>query len=224
MTMTKPYIGGCACGAIRYETSSKPIVESHCQCRHCQKRSGTGHGSYLVFSRRAEMSITGEAKNWRVAGDSGNEKVHAFCPTCGTPVYLTFVAMPELIAVHATSLDDPANSIRNWSLIASAAMPGIRSIPRCRNSSECRQVRCRWEIPAPPIGGTKLRRKNIFRRFPHPTAMGLSLEQGSFASRDRSRGQGRRRIRCAPAKLAQAGQAAWPGLRLLSRNVAWPAQ
>jgi len=27
----------------------------------------------------------------------------------------------------------------------------------------------------------KLRRKNIFRRFPHPSAMGLSVEQGSFA-------------------------------------------
>ena len=80
MTMTK-YTGGCACGAIHYETSSKPIVESHCQCSDCQKRSGTGHGSYLVFSRRADVSITGEAKDWRVAGDSGNEKVHAFCPT-----------------------------------------------------------------------------------------------------------------------------------------------
>ena len=105
--MTRPYTGGCACGAIRYETSSEPIFENHCQCRDCQKRSGTGHGSYLTFPRRADVTITGEAKTWRVAGDSGNEKVHAFCPTCGTPVYLTFVAMPELIAVHATSLDDP---------------------------------------------------------------------------------------------------------------------
>jgi hypothetical protein len=58
--------------------------------------------------QRADVTITGEAKSWRVAGDSGNEKVHAFCPTCGTPVYLTFVAMPDLIAVHATSLDDPS--------------------------------------------------------------------------------------------------------------------
>ena len=107
MTMTK-YTGGCACGAIHYETSSEPIVESHCQCRDCQKRSGTGHGSYLVFPRRADVTITGEAKDWRVADDNGNEKVHAFCPTCGTPVYLTFVAMPEPIAVHATSLDDPS--------------------------------------------------------------------------------------------------------------------
>ena len=54
------------------------------------------------------MTIAGEGRNWRVAGDSGNEKVHAFCPICGTPVYPTFEAMPQLIAVHAASLDDPS--------------------------------------------------------------------------------------------------------------------
>lgn len=105
--MDMHYCGGCACGAIRYETTQKPVVESHCQCRDCQKRSGTGHGSYLVFASRSEVKITGMVKEWRVAGDSGNEKIHAFCPTCGSPVYLTFAAMPDLIAVHAASLDDP---------------------------------------------------------------------------------------------------------------------
>ncbi|MDP2697424.1 GFA family protein [Thalassospira sp.] len=105
--MTQLYSGGCACGAIRYETTSEPVFQNHCQCRDCQKRSGTGHGSYLTFPRRADVTITGEAKSWRMTGDSGNEKIHAFCPDCGTPVYLTFTAMPELIAVHAASLDDP---------------------------------------------------------------------------------------------------------------------
>ncbi|MEJ5083833.1 GFA family protein [Ochrobactrum sp. MYb379] len=92
---------------MRYETTREPIFENHCQCGDCQKSSGTGHGSYLTFPQRAEVTIMGEAKSWPVAGDSGNEKIHAFCPTCGTPVYLTFAAMPELIAVHASSLDDP---------------------------------------------------------------------------------------------------------------------
>lgn len=105
--MTKPYTGGCACGSIRYETSSEPIFENHRQCLDCQKRSGTGLGSYLTFPRRADVRITDEAKTWRVAGDSWNEKGHAFCPTCGSPVYLTSVAMPDPIAVHAASLDDP---------------------------------------------------------------------------------------------------------------------
>ena len=107
--MTMHYRGGCACGAIRYETSTEPIFQNHCQCLDCQKRSGTGHGSYLTFPMRSEVNLTGKASEWRVTADSGNDKIHAFCPVCGTPVYLTFVAMPELIAFHATSLDDPGN-------------------------------------------------------------------------------------------------------------------
>ena len=105
--MMNIYKGGCACGAVRYETGSQPVFENHCQCLDCQKRSGTGHGSYLAFGRRADMTITGEARTWRVAGDSGNEKIHAFCPTCGTPVYLMFAAMPDLIVIHAAGPDDP---------------------------------------------------------------------------------------------------------------------
>lgn len=106
--MTEAYAGGCACGAIRYEMSGQPVFQNHCQCLQCQKRSGTGHSSYLTFPRRDAMRITGRASEWRVAGDSGNDKVHAFCPTCGTPVYLSFSAMPDMIAIHATSLDDPS--------------------------------------------------------------------------------------------------------------------
>ncbi len=34
-------------------------------------------------------------------------KTRGFCPSCGTPVYLTFAAMPELFTIHAASLDDP---------------------------------------------------------------------------------------------------------------------
>lgn len=99
--------GGCACGNVRFEIGGEPLAMVDCQCRDCQRRSGTGHGSWLTFPARAEMSITGEATLWEVAGDSGNVKLHAFCPVCGTPVYLRFAAMPELIAVSAASLDEP---------------------------------------------------------------------------------------------------------------------
>ena len=104
---TRPYTGGCACGAVRYATQHAPVFQNHCQCRDCRRRSGTGHGSWLTFPARAEMDIVGEATQWEVAGDSGNVKMHAFCPVCGTPVYLRFAAMPDLIAIPAGSLDEP---------------------------------------------------------------------------------------------------------------------
>lgn len=105
--MSETYRGGCACGAIRYEIQDEPLAMNDCQCRDCQQRSGTGHGSYLTFPRRAGVELEGQASHWDVTSDSGNVKTHGFCPTCGSPVYLTFSAMPNFFTVHAASLDDP---------------------------------------------------------------------------------------------------------------------
>ena len=105
--MSKAYSGGCACGAIHYEISGEPLVMGDCQCRDCQRQSGTGHGSYLTFPSKESVTLKGNATHRNVIGDSGNVKTHAFCPSCGSPVYLTFSAMPDLFTVHAASLDDP---------------------------------------------------------------------------------------------------------------------
>jgi hypothetical protein len=61
--MSEPYTGGCACGAIRYQISAEPMVSNHCQSRDCQRKSGTGHGSYLTFPSRKAVKLEGEAKH-----------------------------------------------------------------------------------------------------------------------------------------------------------------
>jgi hypothetical protein len=105
--MSQSYTGGCACGAIRYEISGEPIFQNDCQCLDCQRKSGTGHGSYLTFARGG-VKQSGQAKTWDIVADSGNVKTRAFCPTCGSPVFQTYVAMPDAFTVHAASLDDPS--------------------------------------------------------------------------------------------------------------------
>ena len=105
--MNKPYTGGCACGAIRYSIVGEPLFANHCQCRDCQRESGSGHGSYATFACDG-VSVTGEAKRWDMVGDSGNVKTRAFCAACGLPVYMTFAAMPEIFTIRAASLDEPA--------------------------------------------------------------------------------------------------------------------
>lgn len=105
--MNKPYTGGCACGALRYEISGEPLVSVECQCRDCSRESGTGHGSHLVFLRTG-VNLSGKASLWDMTADSGNIKTRGFCPTCGSPVYMTFAAKPEIFSVRAASLDDPS--------------------------------------------------------------------------------------------------------------------
>jgi hypothetical protein len=106
--MSRAYTGGCACGAIRYEISDEPIMMSDCQCRDCQRQSGTGHGSYVAFPDRKKVKLEGEAKHWTLVGDSGNPKTRAFCPTCGVPLHVMFSAAPDVFIIHTASLDDPS--------------------------------------------------------------------------------------------------------------------
>jgi hypothetical protein len=105
--MNKPYTGGCACGAIRYEIAAEPVFSNECQCRQCQQVSGTGHGSYMSFVGREAIKVEGNATHWTMTADSGKEKTRSFCPACGAPVYQTYPAMPDVITIHAASLDEP---------------------------------------------------------------------------------------------------------------------
>jgi len=104
--MNEPYTGGCACGAIRYQIAGEPLVSVDCQCRDCSRESGTGHASHVVFLR-ANVNLSGQASLWDMTADSGNIKTRAFCPKCGSPVYMTFAANPTILTVRAASLYDP---------------------------------------------------------------------------------------------------------------------
>ena len=40
--MEQSFTGGCACGAVGYQILGEPVFMNHCQCRDCQRTSGTG--------------------------------------------------------------------------------------------------------------------------------------------------------------------------------------
>ena len=105
--MSQTFSGGCACGAIHYEIAADPIMAGHCQCRDCQRSSGTGHGSFLAFPEGA-AKISGTAKYYDVKADSGNTASRGFCPNCGSPVLAKTSGFPDMVAVTAASLDDPS--------------------------------------------------------------------------------------------------------------------
>ena len=98
--------GGCLCGSVHYESTVDPVVVGHCHCVDCRKTSGTGHCTHIVIPKQA-FTVTGEVKFYDRPADSGNVVSRGFCPTCGSAIYSTNSAMPDMVFPRASSLDDP---------------------------------------------------------------------------------------------------------------------
>lgn len=103
--MTTIFSGGCLCGAVRYESTADPVVTGHCHCEDCRRSSGTGHCSHMGLPEGA-VTITGECTVYEKPTDTGNVVGRAFCPACGAAVYSVNSAMPGMIFLRASSLDD----------------------------------------------------------------------------------------------------------------------
>jgi len=105
--MRKPIAGGCACGAVRYEISGSLGFSFHCQCRKCQRATGTGHSSAFVVDF-ADTGFSGEMRYYEQPSDSGFLTRGAFFPVCGSPVLAMTDQFPDRRYIHASTLDDPS--------------------------------------------------------------------------------------------------------------------
>jgi hypothetical protein len=100
------FSGACLCGAVRYESSSKPVVAGQCYCEDCRRSSGTAHSSVLGVPEEA-FRITGETRAFSKEADSGNTVTRNFCPNCGSFMHATNTGFPGMIFLKAGTLDDP---------------------------------------------------------------------------------------------------------------------
>ena len=83
--------GACSCGNIRIEGEADPDSVSVCHCTDCQSASGTAFRVSIPVSG-ATFKMTGQPTIFiKTTAESGNPRVQAFCPTCGSPIYSTTV-------------------------------------------------------------------------------------------------------------------------------------
>ena len=94
------------CGAVQYETSAEPVLSFICQCRDCQKITGSGHSAEFAVPV-SSVSISGEVKFYKMESDHGNTVNSGFCPTCGNPIYKQTSGYPALLFFHAATLEKP---------------------------------------------------------------------------------------------------------------------
>jgi hypothetical protein len=81
--------GACHCGYITIEAEADPEKTTICHCTDCQ----TGTGSAFRVSvpvAGATFKMSGQPTSYlKTTADSGNPRLQAFCPRCGSPIYST---------------------------------------------------------------------------------------------------------------------------------------
>jgi hypothetical protein len=71
---------------------------------------------------KAAVKIKGDVRYFDVIADSGKKISRGFCPTCGSPLFGVFEAMPDVMGVRATSLDDPGKFQPGMNIYMSSAL------------------------------------------------------------------------------------------------------
>ena len=106
--ITTPITGGCACGAIRYESTAQPVFMLNCHCQDCQRASGGPFSSLVVLPAEAFKLTQGSPRYHASPSEMGGMTRRGFCPECGTPVLGKPDNVPHIVAVRTASLDDPS--------------------------------------------------------------------------------------------------------------------
>ena len=107
MSNTKLYVGGCLCGAVRYEARGDPTQQGYCFCGDCRKASGSGYIPFLSFPA-SSVRISGETRRSVAKSLRGGDAVRNHCATCGGLVFGGIVGRDSAHTIYAGSLDEPA--------------------------------------------------------------------------------------------------------------------
>jgi hypothetical protein len=125
--------GRCHCGAITYEAEVEPGTIAICHCLDCQRLTGSAFRANIAAPAERFRMLTGTPREYVKTGDSGAKRVHAFCETCGSPVYSCAADNPRSYSLrvgalsHNEALGRPAREI--WSKRRLPWMPAIEGVP-----------------------------------------------------------------------------------------------
>ena len=80
--------GNCHCGKINIQAKVRKSEVRACHCTDCQKMSGAPVRA-VAIAPAEEIKITGKPREYIKKADSGNKRIQAFCPDCGTQLFAT---------------------------------------------------------------------------------------------------------------------------------------
>lgn len=94
-----PYLGGCFCGAIRYEGTEAPIAISIVIAETVSARAEAPLSRLHWFDNPACGSSLAKLKYHRAIGEGGRWTDRGLCAECGTPLFAKGERAPGYITI-----------------------------------------------------------------------------------------------------------------------------
>jgi hypothetical protein len=116
--------GGCLCGAVRYRYEGEPQSIGLCQCRRCQRQSGSSFLIGVVFPKAA-VTIEGTLSTFEFETEGQQLRRH-FCPVCGSAVSITLDRFPRIRSMMGGTLDDRNQVKPTFSIWCSEGQPWLK--------------------------------------------------------------------------------------------------
>src|SRR5438067_8553837 len=98
--------GRCHCGEITYEAEVEPGSVNVCHCRDCQMLTGSAFRANIAAPAERFCILTGKPREYVKVTDSGARRVHAFCGSCGSPVYSCAPQDPKTYSLRLGALSE----------------------------------------------------------------------------------------------------------------------
>ena len=120
--------GKCHCGAISFTAIVDPKRVLACHCADCQTFSGAPFRAVLPTPAE-NVKISGNAKHYVKVAESGNKRVQAFCPECGTQLYATEAeGAPKVLNLRLGCIDQREQLPPLTQIWGESAMPWLEAI------------------------------------------------------------------------------------------------
>lgn len=81
------YVGGCLCGAVRYELRGELGAGYYCHCSRCRKTSGSAFTSNAVIALADFVVTQGADRLKAFVSDAGIRR--SFCGNCGSQILVS---------------------------------------------------------------------------------------------------------------------------------------
>lgn len=93
--------GSCHCGYITYAADVDQDAVTVCHCIDCQILTGTAFRTTVPATKANFKLLSGKPTEYvKTTAESGNHRVQAFCPRCGTPIYATSPTDPQVYGLR----------------------------------------------------------------------------------------------------------------------------